>query len=144
MGATLSKSFSAVGSNLRLRRLLYEDDGVEGCGLFHKRPEREFHVLGNILRLIFAIVLSPFYLLTPRSFVSAVDNYIQSSWLLEFATAPDSVLSNAPGGGKGQYDVTGFLPSWVLEVTIQNGALQIFRQIPFSEEVEQAGYTALS
>ncbi|KAJ7181212.1 hypothetical protein C8R46DRAFT_885440, partial [Mycena filopes] len=96
MGTAISKSFSTFGSNVRPGRLLREDDGVEGCGWFHKRPERVStpHVLGNILRLIFAIILSPIYLLTPRGIVSAVDNYIQTSWLLDFATAPDSVLSN--------------------------------------------------
>ncbi|KAJ7882666.1 hypothetical protein B0H13DRAFT_1629370, partial [Mycena leptocephala] len=140
----LRDSFSAVRSNLRVHRLLREDDGVEGCGLFHKRPEMMFHVLGNILRLLFTIAGAPIYLFTPRVVVSAVDNYLQSGWLLEYAMTPDAVLSNARGGGKGQYDVTGFQPSWVLEVKIQNGALQTFRQIPFSDKDPEAGYTALS
>jgi hypothetical protein len=103
-----------------------------------------FHVLGNILRLLFTIAGAPIYLFTPRVVVSAVDNYLQSGWLLEYAMTPDAVLSNARGGGKGQYDVTGFQPSWVLEVKIQNGALQTFRQISFSEKDPEAGYTALS
>ncbi|KAJ7207323.1 hypothetical protein B0H12DRAFT_1034514, partial [Mycena haematopus] len=131
-------------TNVRVGRLFREDDGVEGCGMFHKRPERTLHILGNVLRLILAVILSPIYLFTPRSLVNAVDNYIQSSWLLEYATTPDSVLSNARGGGKGQYDVREFQPAWMLEVTIQNGALQAFHQIPFSEEVAEVGYTALS
>ncbi|KAJ7724370.1 hypothetical protein B0H16DRAFT_1246688, partial [Mycena metata] len=52
-------------------RLFREDDGVEGCGLYHKRPEQMFHVLGNVLRLIFSIILSPLYLITPRAVVGA-------------------------------------------------------------------------
>ncbi|KAJ7611979.1 hypothetical protein DFH06DRAFT_1243813 [Mycena polygramma] len=140
----LKASFSAMGSNLRLRRLFREDDGVEGCGVFHKKPDRTFHVLGNILRVLFALLLSPAYLLTPRFVVNAVDNYIQSSWLLEYATTPDSVLSNARSGGKGQYDVTGFYPSWVLKITIMGGVLVDLRQVPFSDEVADVGYTALS
>jgi hypothetical protein len=103
-----------------------------------------FHVLGNVLRLLFTIAGAPFYLFTPRVVVSAVDNYLQSSWLLEYAMTPDAVLSDARGGGKGEYDVTGFQPSWVLEVKIQNGALHNVRQIPFSEKDLEAGYTALS
>ncbi|KAF7369894.1 HET domain-containing protein [Mycena sanguinolenta] len=133
----LSKSFSAMGSNMRIGRLFLEDDGVEGCGMFHKRPERTLHILGNILRILFSLALSPLYLFTPRVIVNAVDNYIQSSWLLEYATTPDSVLSNARGGGKGQYDVREFRPAWVLQVTIQNGELQSVHQIPYSEEVAE-------
>ncbi|KAJ6548668.1 hypothetical protein B0H19DRAFT_952466, partial [Mycena capillaripes] len=140
----LKASFSALGSNLRPRRLFYEDDEVEGCGWFHKRPERTFHVLGNILRLIFTLLLSPFYLFTPRVVTSGVSNYFQSSWLLEYAATPDSVLSNARSGGKGEYDVTNFRPSWILEVKVRNGAFVSLRQIPFSEEVADTGYTALS
>ncbi|KAJ7486672.1 hypothetical protein FB451DRAFT_1026247, partial [Mycena latifolia] len=133
-----------MGSNLRIRRLFQEDDGVEGIGFFHKRPEKTLHVLGNVLRLICAIVFSPFYLLTPRFIVNAVDNYVQAGWLLEYATTPDSVLSNARSGGKAQYDVTGFRPTWVLKAAIETGKLQSYEQIPFSEEVEIVGYTALS
>ncbi|KAJ6494233.1 hypothetical protein C8R45DRAFT_824432, partial [Mycena sanguinolenta] len=82
---------------MRLGRLFREDDGVEGCGMFHKRPERTLHIIGNILRILFSLALSPLYLFTPRLVVNAVDNYIQSSWLLEYAITPDSVLSNSPG-----------------------------------------------
>ncbi|KAJ6475921.1 hypothetical protein C8R47DRAFT_661337 [Mycena vitilis] len=141
----LEASFSALGSNLRLRRLFREDDGVEGCGLFHKKPDQTFHVLGNILRILLSLLLSPIYLLTPRAAVSAVGNYIQSSWLLDYATTPDSVLSIAKSDGeRGQYDVTGFYPSWVLKITIKDEALAELLQVPFSDEVAEAGYTALS
>ncbi|KAJ6626144.1 hypothetical protein B0H10DRAFT_1999200 [Mycena sp. CBHHK59/15] len=141
---TLERSFSVMKSHMKPRRLFREDNGVEGCGLFHKKPEKTFHVLGNILRLVFTVVFSPIYLLTPRVVVESVSNYLQAGWLLEYATTPDAVLSNARGGGKGQYDVTGFQPSWVLEVTIQNGGLRHFRQVAFSEDIELAGYSALS
>lgn len=100
--------------------------------------------MGNILRLIFAVVQSPFKLLRSRDIPDPIENYIQPSWLLDFATTPDAVLANARGGGSGQYEVTGLQPTWVLEVTIQNGTLESFRQIPFSEEVKELGYTALS
>ncbi|KAJ6626139.1 hypothetical protein B0H10DRAFT_1999182 [Mycena sp. CBHHK59/15] len=144
MWETLERSFSAMSSHMKLRRLLYEDKGIEGCGLFHKKPEKTLHVLGNFLRLIFTVVFSPIYLLMPRAVVESVSNYLQVGWLLEYATTPDAVLSNARGGGKGQYDVTGFQPSWVLEVTIQNGGLHHFHQVAFSEDIELAGYSALS
>jgi hypothetical protein len=84
------------------------------------------------------------HVLTPRAVVEAIENYFQYGWFVEFAMTPDPVLSNARGGGKGEYDATGFQPSWMLAVIIRNGKLHSFRQIPFSEEVEQAGYTALS
>ncbi|KAJ7131166.1 hypothetical protein C8R44DRAFT_665016 [Mycena epipterygia] len=143
----LRTSLSAMGSDLRIGRLFREDAGVEGCGLFHKRREKPFHLLGNILRLVFAIIFSPIYLLTPRTVVEAIDNYVQAGWLLEFANTHDSVLSNARGGGKGRYDVTGEKPSWLLKVTIKNGTLHHARQIRFSEEFDPAQavkYTALS
>jgi hypothetical protein len=73
--------------------------------------------------------------------VQAVDNSIHSTWLLEFAMAPDSVLSNPRGGEKTQYAVTGFRPKWVLKVNIADGTS---RQIPFDEEIADTGYTALS
>ncbi|KAJ6555239.1 hypothetical protein B0H10DRAFT_2123212 [Mycena sp. CBHHK59/15] len=135
MWETLERSFSAMSSHMKLRRLLYEDKGIE---------EKTLHVLGNFLRLIFTVVFSPIYLLMPRAVVESVSNYLQVGWLLEYATTPDAVLSNARGGGKGQYDVTGFQPSWVLEVTIQNGGLRHYHQVAFSEDVELAGYSALS
>ncbi|KAJ7736197.1 hypothetical protein DFH07DRAFT_966920 [Mycena maculata] len=109
--------------------------------LFNNQP---LHVLGNIFRIFFTLLLSPLYLFTPRAVVTTVDNYIWSGWLLEFATTPDSFLSHSRGGGKGHYDVTGFQPSWVLEVTIHGGLLHHFHQIPFSEDEEAAGYTVLS
>ncbi|KAJ7213377.1 hypothetical protein GGX14DRAFT_618566 [Mycena pura] len=141
---SLAASLNAIGSNLQVRRLFYEDDGVEGCGLFHKRPEQDFHIFWNILRLIFSLLLAPFTFLTPHQLIQSVGNYLQSNWLLEYATTPDAVLFSAKGGGHGQYDVTGFKPSWVLKATILNGTLHAVEQVPHSEEVEQAGYTALS
>ncbi|KAJ7753049.1 hypothetical protein DFH07DRAFT_744573, partial [Mycena maculata] len=79
-------------------RLIQEDEGIEGCGYFHRKREmdvfQELHVLGNIVRILVTLVISPLYLLTPRVVVAAVVNYIRSSWLLEFATTPDAVLSN--------------------------------------------------
>ncbi|KAF7369879.1 HET domain-containing protein [Mycena sanguinolenta] len=142
---TLSKSFLAMRTNMRVGRLFWEDDKIEGCGWFHRRSDMvPLHILGNVLRVLFVIVFAPIYLFIPRSIYTAVDNYMRSNWLLEYATTPDSVLSNARGGGKGQYEVTGFQPTWVLQVTIQNGMLQAFHQIPFSDEVAEVGYTALS
>ncbi|KAJ6500926.1 hypothetical protein C8R45DRAFT_820249, partial [Mycena sanguinolenta] len=129
---------------MRVGRLFREDDGVEGCGMFHKRPEMALHILGNVLRLLLVIIFAPIYICVPRSFFKAVDNYVRSSWLLQYAVTPDAVLSTARGGGKGQYEVTGFQPTWVLEVAIRNGALYAFRQISFSNEVAEVGYTALS
>ncbi|KAJ7736686.1 hypothetical protein B0H16DRAFT_119115 [Mycena metata] len=97
------------------------------------------------------MVLSPILFLrammhvfTPRAVVEVFGNYFHYGWLVEFAMTPDPVLSNARGGGKGEYDVTGFQPSWMLEVIIRNGTFHSSRQIPFSEEVERVGYTALS
>ncbi|KAF7358993.1 HET domain-containing protein [Mycena sanguinolenta] len=140
----LSKSFLVMGANMRARRLFREDDGVEGCGMFHKRPEMPLHILGNILRLTLILIFAPIYVFIPRSVFKAADNYIRFNWLFQYATTPDAVLSNAPGGGKGQYAVTEFQPTWVLEVTIRNQKLQAFHQIPFSDEVAEVGYTALS
>ncbi|KAJ7626555.1 hypothetical protein DFH06DRAFT_1304655 [Mycena polygramma] len=137
----LKVSFSAMGANLRLRRLFREDDGVEGCGVFHKKPDRQIlrWMLPDLPRLR---KHSAGHLRAPP--VSGVPLDPASSWLLEYATTPDSVLSNAKSGGKGEYDVTGFSPSWVLEITIEGGALVKMRQVPFSDEVAEVGYTALS
>ncbi|KAJ7083426.1 hypothetical protein C8R44DRAFT_722073 [Mycena epipterygia] len=140
----LRRSFSALSSNLRIIRVFKEDDGVEGCGFFHRNPERPLHILGNILRVITMLAVAPVYVLTPRVVVDQVDNYINASWLLEYATTPDPVLTNARGGGKGKYDVTGFKPSWVMEVTIKDGKYHSYRQTRFLKHVEAAGYTALS
>ncbi|KAF7369881.1 HET domain-containing protein [Mycena sanguinolenta] len=140
----LTKSFSAMRTNMRVGRLFQEDDHVAGCGFFHRRPEMPLHILGNILRLIFIIVLAPLYLLIPRVVYVAIGSYMRSNWLLEYATTPDSVLSTARGGGKGQYDMREFQPKWVLEVTILNGELHSFHQIPYSEEVAEIGYIAIS
>ncbi|KAF7358995.1 HET domain-containing protein [Mycena sanguinolenta] len=140
----LSKSFSVMRANMRARRLFREDDGVEGCGMFHKRPEMPLHILGNILRLKLILIFAPIYIFIPRSVFEAVDNYIRFNWLLQYAITPDAVLSDAPGGGKGQYAVTEFQPAWMLEVTIRDGKLQAFQQIPLSDEIAEVGYTALS
>ncbi|KAJ7861698.1 hypothetical protein B0H14DRAFT_2575828 [Mycena olivaceomarginata] len=139
----INTSLSAMHSQARFKRLLREDDGVEGCGLFRATPEERFHTLGNVLRLIIAIVRSPFNLLSAHGPEEA-DNNVRPSWLVDFAVLPDSVLSTARGGGRGQYEVTGFLPTWVVEATIENGRLKTSRQITFSKAVEDVGYTALS
>ncbi|KAJ7064032.1 hypothetical protein C8F01DRAFT_950803, partial [Mycena amicta] len=73
-------------------RLFVEDEGEVGCGLFHKRRERTFHVLGNVLRLIISIILAPVYIFAPQVLIQSASNYLQAGWLVEYATTPDAVL----------------------------------------------------
>ncbi|KAJ7741354.1 hypothetical protein B0H16DRAFT_1034248, partial [Mycena metata] len=102
-----------------------------------------FHVLGNVLRVIIAVVLSPFSLLSEHGPEEA-DDHVRPGWLVNFAVLPDSVLSTAKGGGSGQYEVTGLSPTWVVEATIERGRLKTSRQIAFSKMIADVGYTALS
>ncbi|KAJ7897629.1 hypothetical protein B0H14DRAFT_2332477 [Mycena olivaceomarginata] len=62
---------------------------------------------------------------------------------MEFAITPDPVLTHAPGGGKGEYDVTGFNPTWILVVKIQDGQLLGYHQTMFRADTH-SDYTALS
>ncbi|KAJ7754578.1 hypothetical protein B0H16DRAFT_748713 [Mycena metata] len=132
--------WSTFFSNIQPRRLFLEEEGVEGCGLFHRRVEenRAMHVLGNIGRLCTAFATAPILLLTPRPVVNAIENYVQSPGV---PMTQDVLDAHSPYRRTEQYEVAEFRPSWVLEV---NGELRSFRQITFSNVVEQAGYIALS
>lgn len=102
---------------------------------------KTFHVLGNILRVLSVFLLSPANLATLGLVTTAIENYLQSDQPANYSTTPDSVLSDARGGGKAEYEVAGFRPTWILEVKIATGT---FRQIPFSENIAHTGYLALS
>ncbi|KAJ6518294.1 hypothetical protein C8R47DRAFT_1086489 [Mycena vitilis] len=53
------QGYRAFKSDFRLHRLIRERPGIESCGYFHKNLNERFHVLGNVLRLIFSLLISP-------------------------------------------------------------------------------------
>ncbi|KAJ7754575.1 hypothetical protein B0H16DRAFT_748631 [Mycena metata] len=150
LAETILGPLCVLYSNVQPRRLLQEDVGVEGCGMFYRRVEenRFLHRLGNIIRLFKAFLVAPLFLLVPRSWADTIEKAALSCRTAgnsdRIVISPDPLLAHAPGGGKGKYVATGSRPSWVLQVTIQNEELLGFSQIPFSEVVEQTGYIALS
>ncbi|KAF7353368.1 hypothetical protein MSAN_01525400 [Mycena sanguinolenta] len=67
----MKNPFSGAGKGFRAfrseftrswSRLFREHKGIEGSGYFHKDPEKRFHVLGNVLRFLFTLLISPLIL----------------------------------------------------------------------------------
>jgi hypothetical protein len=99
-------------------------------------------VVGNIARIVFKIVTAPILQWSPYAVTEKIMNL--SKWQVEYADTPAAVLSATTGKGHTQYGVAGFKPSWILEVVIKDGTLIDFNQVPFSEDIECQGYTAIS
>lgn len=139
----LSISFATL-SYVRLGRLIVEDPNVKAPCWFSRRSTDVFHVPAQILRLLFQIILAPVYIWIPHNFYGQISNYSSASWAYELTSTPDAVLTTAPGGGAGAYAPTGSTPRWVLRVQIVNGAITVREQVPWSEDVRNRGYKALS
>ncbi|KAJ7837243.1 hypothetical protein B0H14DRAFT_1104775 [Mycena olivaceomarginata] len=159
----VSKGFRAIRSDFKRGRLIREHARVEGSGYFHKNPDKRFHVLGNVLRMIFHAFIAPLMLLA-QLFLPGVGTLFEngdesteedSESMGEGVVAPDAVLTRQLGdtAGKKWYQGTGFKPNWLLKVSPRTGAeLQYdidsdFRKLQVTRtQVEQwpPRYTALS
>ncbi|KAJ7348671.1 hypothetical protein DFH08DRAFT_808400 [Mycena albidolilacea] len=163
------QGFRAFRSSFRLRRLFRERAGVESSGYFHKDPKKasglvsRFHILGNVLRLIFNLLISPLILVvqlflpggtgfitdyikgradilrgnivdsSPESHADS-DSDSESDAESESdadsdstdegvdVNAPDAVLTRDDGEDGQRYEGTGFGPTWLLQVTLRDGA----------------------
>ncbi|KAK0204519.1 hypothetical protein DFS33DRAFT_1320859, partial [Desarmillaria ectypa] len=133
----------ATLSNVRLGRLIVEDPNVKAPCWFSRRSTDFFHVPAQILRILVQVIFAPIYLST-RTFYDRIWNYASASWAFELTSTPEAVLTIAPGGGAGAYAPTGSTPRWVLSVRIVDGTITQLRQVAWSEEVRNQGYTALS
>ncbi|KAK0222257.1 hypothetical protein IW262DRAFT_1482368 [Armillaria fumosa] len=142
--ATIAVSF-AILSHIRLERLIIEDSRVKAPCWFSRRRNDFFHIPAQILRALILLILSPIYVLIPHVVSENIWSYIRASWDFELASTPDAVLTTAPGdGGRGSYEPTGYTPRWLLSVKIENGNIRGRQQVPWSEEIRNQGYTALS
>uniref|UniRef100_A0A0W0EVD5 Heterokaryon incompatibility domain-containing protein n=1 Tax=Moniliophthora roreri TaxID=221103 RepID=A0A0W0EVD5_MONRR len=154
-------------------RLILEDPGVKGCGWFHRRREDRFHVLANIIRLVFHIVAAPFTAFPVGEIIGeAAYNFGRAGWEDELVDVPEAVLQNPPDENGDPdpnslgppailkmasssssdslrrvtevYATTNFEPRWMLLVFIRGGQYSGYRQIAWTEEFRGRGYTALS
>ncbi|KAK0213895.1 hypothetical protein IW262DRAFT_1441073, partial [Armillaria fumosa] len=139
----LSISFAAL-SYVRPGRLIIEDPNVKAPCWFSRRRTDFFHVPAQILRILVQVVLAPIYIWILQKVYYKISNYANASWADECTSTPDAVLTTAPGGGAGAYAPTGSTPRWVLRVQIVNGAITVREQVPWSDDVRNRGYTALS
>ncbi|SJK99748.1 uncharacterized protein ARMOST_03059 [Armillaria ostoyae] len=134
----------AALSHVRLRRLVIEDANVEAPCWFSRQRSDFFHVPAQILRFLIKVIFAVVYHSIPRAVQGYISNYANAPWPTELTCAPDSALTNAPGGGAGVYTPTGSTPRWLLKVQIVDGTILFLQQIRWSEEVRNRGYTALS
>ncbi|PBK60153.1 hypothetical protein ARMSODRAFT_735322 [Armillaria solidipes] len=135
----------AVLSHIRLERLVIEDPHVKAPCWFSRRRGDFFHIPAQVLRGLVLVIVAPIYVLIPHVVSENIWRYIRASWEFELASTPDAVLTTAPGdGGRGAYEPTGYTPRWLLSVKIVNGGIENYQQVPWSEEIRDRGYTALS
>ncbi|KAK0449881.1 hypothetical protein EV421DRAFT_1289551 [Armillaria borealis] len=139
----LSISFATL-SYVRLGRLIVEDPNVKAPCWFSRRSTDVFHVPAQIFRILVQVILAPVYIWVPHNIYDQISNYASASWAYELTSTPDAVLTTAPGGGAGAYAPTGSTPRWVLSVQIAEGVITDIEQVPWSEDVRNRGYTALS
>jgi hypothetical protein len=103
------------------------------------------HVPANVLRVIFAIILAPFFVMQPHYVTRKLDKLLQKiAWSIEFADTPNALLYDAPAGGLGRYEATSYKPLWMLEVLFRNGEPPEYRQVPWSPRLHKNNYTAIS
>ncbi|KAJ7264418.1 hypothetical protein C8J57DRAFT_1069951, partial [Mycena rebaudengoi] len=140
----IAQSFSRVfeSNPIHFRRLFQEEPGIEGCTMFHRRPDQPLHMLANITRVLVKIVTAPLLQWSPHAITESVIDLFH--WKLEYADTPAAVLSATKGMARAQYSPTGYKPSWVLEVVVKDGKLVSREQVPFSKAIKATGYTAIS
>ncbi|KAF7342913.1 HET domain-containing protein [Mycena sanguinolenta] len=133
-------------------RLFRERRGIEGSGYFHKNPEKRFHILGNVLRFLFTLLISPLILVIRIFYpdvVSLVLGYVQGRVLGDDdddsdsddsdedddddddgdsessddeIIVPNAVLNREINNTNNLYEGSGFKPTWLLQVTARSGA----------------------
>ncbi len=142
--ADIAVSF-AILSHIRPKRLIIEDPHVKAPCWFSRRRGDFFHIPAQILRGLVLVIVAPIYVLIPHVVSENIWSYIRASWDFELASTPDAVLTTAPGGGgAGTYAPTGYNPRWLLSVQIIDGGIANYQQVPWSEDIRNRGYTALS
>ncbi|PBK95894.1 hypothetical protein ARMGADRAFT_989802 [Armillaria gallica] len=142
--ADIAVSF-AILSHIRPKRLIIEDPHVKAPCWFSRRRGDFFHIPAQILRGLVLVLVAPIYVLIPHVVSENIWSYIRASWDFELAFTPDAVLTTAPGGGgRGTYEPTGYTPRWLLSVQIVDGGIANQQQVPWSEDIRNWGYTALS
>ncbi|KAF7762219.1 hypothetical protein Agabi119p4_8812 [Agaricus bisporus var. burnettii] len=141
----LAESWHIFITHVQPRRLLQEDNGVKGPLWFGRKPTSPLHILANVLRLFFAIVFSPIYILIPPGTSATSDIIKRILWSIEWAKTPDAVLLESPGSligeegkikvaSRGQYAVTGNKPRWLLEVEFRGNQIVSQRQVRYERE----------
>ncbi|THU93617.1 hypothetical protein K435DRAFT_779748 [Dendrothele bispora CBS 962.96] len=164
---------SSIPKRSSLARLFREDPGVKGCGWFAPYREQRFHVLGNVLRVLFHVIFAPLASIPVGDALgNAVYNFASLDWFGELLDTPDAVLqhpsepfTSIPLIEKPLYSGTGsdisssmatsspdvyepfsYKPRWMLEVTIRNGQYTSHKQINWvADEVGSSNrYTAIS
>ncbi|THU98227.1 hypothetical protein K435DRAFT_777602 [Dendrothele bispora CBS 962.96] len=159
---------SFVPKRSSLARLFREDPGVKGCGWFAPYREQRFHVLGNVIRVLFHVIFAPLASIPfGDALGNAVYNFVRRDWFGERLDTPHAVLRYPPPStplieksldsgsdislpvatsDPDVYESLSYKPRWMLEVTIRNGQYTSHKQINWvADEVGPSyRYTAIS
>ncbi|KAF8995542.1 hypothetical protein BDQ17DRAFT_1222689, partial [Cyathus striatus] len=129
--------------SVRISRLLREDDGVKGSTLFAKERSSKWHLYANVLRVSSAILFAPFYVIPPH-LISRLCALVHDT-PEDHACSFDAILAtSASEGTMAEYYPSAFHPRWLLKVEFRPNATPQYEQVSWSEEVRNAGYTAMS
>lgn len=133
-----------VWRNAKPKSLLYEETGVEGCGLFSKVRDPRltfdwYHFLGKVARLLLAFAFAPFFILPYERAWKA----LKAAWFWERASPYKAVLASAPGGGgMARFNPTGYTPTFLVEVRSRPDGSFSLKQIDYPAPT--VPYTAIS
>ena len=133
------------------QRLLIEDKEVVGPNWLSRSRRNPLHIPANIIRLLLALVLPPFYLLFYSATSAIAVNFWRASWEIEKAYAPKSFLHDPKRRpGEKLYIPGRSPPRWLVKVTTgskQNDNQLDVRVVKWEDEAEaigKKGYIALS
>ncbi|TFK38531.1 hypothetical protein BDQ12DRAFT_651626 [Crucibulum laeve] len=140
----IQASFRILRERLHLRRLLEEDEGVEGPSWFSRERSHQFHQLANVLRCTFHILFSPLSLI-PSHVFQLSQHILQPRRASQPVELFGSVLAKSPSNGSlAEYQNVSFHPRWLLKVEFRLNTSPQYEQVSWSDDVRAAGYTALS
>ncbi|KIJ50063.1 hypothetical protein M422DRAFT_245865, partial [Sphaerobolus stellatus SS14] len=82
------------------RRLIQEDHGVKGCAWFGRKADSNWHVVGNVIRIVVHIAIAPLYILQ-HLFVGIYNTKDEEiadkmAWFSEFSNIFNAVLHTSP------------------------------------------------
>jgi hypothetical protein len=130
---------------IKVHCLFQEEPCVKGCAFFGRNPDSPLHNTANVLRVLFAIILAPLFVMLPHSATHKIDEFLKEiAWSIEFQDTLNALLFSAPAGDPGQYKVTNYKPQWMLRVQFQDDQQPEYWEVPWSPELHNNEYTAIS